>query len=150
MSLIQEINRTETNKNKTKQVATNIDNKLVELGGEQATDLSDVPNKMGAMVTTQYKKIATGEIKTSKSAGMKVEVNTNLEFNPSRIFARISSIGTSGNDLCVDSEATLIIPNAYGGIRLSIENISKVKFDFVSANSSANLNSKVINWIAIG
>lgn len=34
MSLASEINRTETEKNKTKKVATNIDNKLVELGGE--------------------------------------------------------------------------------------------------------------------
>ena len=58
MSLIQEINRTETNKNKTKQVATNIDNKLIELGGEQATDLTDVPNKMEVMVKTQYKRVA--------------------------------------------------------------------------------------------
>ena len=36
MSLTSEINRTETEKNKTKQVATQIDNKLIELGGEQA------------------------------------------------------------------------------------------------------------------
>lgn len=55
MSLIQEINRTETNKNKTKQVAINIDNKLVELGGEQAVNLADVPNKIEG-VTKQYKK----------------------------------------------------------------------------------------------
>lgn len=150
MDLKNTINNTNTQKENIKTVAIQIDTKLIELGGERATNLNDVVNKMSTMVTTQYKKIATGEIKTSKSAGMKVEVNTNLEFNPSRIFARISSIGTSGNDLCVDSEATLIIPNAYGGIRLSIENISKVKFDFVSANSSANLNSKVINWIALG
>lgn len=58
MNLKQEINRTEAEKNKTKQVAINIDNKLVELGGEQATDLADVPNKMGAMVTEQYRKVA--------------------------------------------------------------------------------------------
>lgn len=60
MSLIQEINRTGTETNKTKQVATNIDNKLVELGGERATDLADVVNKMDTMVG-QYKKIAEGE-----------------------------------------------------------------------------------------
>lgn len=46
MSLISEINRTETNKNKTKTVANNIDNKLVELGGEQAESLADIPNKI--------------------------------------------------------------------------------------------------------
>ena len=57
MSLITEINRTETNKNKTKQVAINIDNKLVELGGEQAIDLSDVPNKIQEMVK-DYRRVA--------------------------------------------------------------------------------------------
>ena len=149
MSLIQEINRTETEKNKTKQVATNIDNKLVELGGEQAINLADVPNKMEVMVKENYKKIATGEIKTPKNAGTKCEVSMNLEFLPTRIFARISSIGTSGKELCVDSAATLTIPDGYGGVNLSIESISKVKFDFVSANNRANLNSKVINWVAI-
>ena len=57
MSLIQEINRTETEKNKTKQVAINIDNKLVELGGEQAINLADVPNKINGLLR-RYKKTA--------------------------------------------------------------------------------------------
>lgn len=44
------VTETENNKNNLKTVATQIDNKLVELGGERATDLSDVANKMGNMV----------------------------------------------------------------------------------------------------
>ena len=51
MSLTDTINNTNTQKDNLKTVANNIDNKLVELGGEQAKDLSDVPNKMGAMVS---------------------------------------------------------------------------------------------------
>lgn len=62
MSLKDTINNTNTQKENIKTVASNIDNKLVELGGERAKDLNDVANKMGAMVG-QYKKIAKGEKK---------------------------------------------------------------------------------------
>ena len=55
MSLITEINRINTNKEKAKTVSVKIDNKLVELGGEQATDLNDVPNKMQKMVDNYIK-----------------------------------------------------------------------------------------------
>lgn len=77
MSLIQEINRTNTEKNKTKTVATNIDSKLVELGGEQAIDLSDVPNKMEVMVG-QYKKFATGDLNYRTSLGPRQGFNKTL------------------------------------------------------------------------
>ena len=50
MSLKDTINNTNTQKENLKTVANKIDNKLVELGGEQATDLSDVANKMEGMV----------------------------------------------------------------------------------------------------
>ena len=43
------IDNTNTQKENIKTVATNIDNKLVELGGERATDLADVPNKIEDM-----------------------------------------------------------------------------------------------------
>ena len=58
MDLKNTINNTNTHKENIKTVATQIDNKLVELGGEQATDLSDVANKMGAM-TEQYLQYAS-------------------------------------------------------------------------------------------
>ena len=58
MSLITEINRTNTSKEKAKTVAVKIDNKLVELGGEQAINLADVPNKMQKMVVNNYAKVA--------------------------------------------------------------------------------------------
>ena len=60
MDLKNTINNTNTQKENLKTVANNIDNKLVELGGERATDLADVVNKMDTMVG-QYKKIAEGE-----------------------------------------------------------------------------------------
>ena len=60
MSLKDTINSTNVQKENVKTVATNIDNKLVELGGQKATNLNDVVNKMEGMVNTQYVKIAEG------------------------------------------------------------------------------------------
>lgn len=96
MDLKNTINNTNTQKENIKTVATNIDSKLVELGGERATDLADVVNKMGAMVG-QYKKIAEGEynqilkakhIRASGAEGervVEVKMPLNLNFTPSRI-----------------------------------------------------------------
>ena len=86
MPLKSTINNTNTQKENIKTVANNIDNKLVELGGEQATDLSDVPNKMQYMIG-QYKHFAQGEytisfIKNDNkciSDGIIVEPNNNKE-----------------------------------------------------------------------
>ena len=98
MSLASEINRTETEKNKTKKVATNIDNKLVELGGEQAINLADVPNKIGAMVTKNYKRITRFNLNkdiTYTNTGFKsFEIPLNLEYVPSEIIIRF---GNGGN-----------------------------------------------------
>lgn len=63
MSLTDTINNTNTQKENLKTVATKIDNKLVELGGEQAINLADIPNKI-EVVENQYLKIA--EIKNLK------------------------------------------------------------------------------------
>lgn len=90
MSLISEINRTETNKNKTKTVANNIDNKLVELGGEQVESLADIPNKI-EVVENQYLKIA--EIKN-----LRIWINTmpqtitfnKLSFKPKKVMVLLS------------------------------------------------------------
>lgn len=95
MSLIQEINRTETEKNKTKQVAVNIDNKLVELGGEQATDLADVPNRIDALIL-QYSKYAEIKIDKFEVSGVpranRKTINLNLNFEPKEIFVGITSL----------------------------------------------------------
>ena len=65
MSLITEINRTNTSKEKAKKDKVNINNKLVSLGGQSATDLSKVPEKIQQMVTGNYKKLAYGEYSVS-------------------------------------------------------------------------------------
>ena len=57
MDLKNTINITNTNKENVKTVAINIDNKLVELGGEKAESLADIPNKI-EVVENQYLKIA--------------------------------------------------------------------------------------------
>ena len=52
------IAETEKNKNNLTTAKTNIDNKLVSLGGQSAINLNDTPNKIEQMVTTQYEKMA--------------------------------------------------------------------------------------------
>lgn len=134
MDLKNTINNTNTQKENIKTVANNIDNKLVELGGEQATDLSDVPNKIGAMVG-QYKHFAQGnsnlDFKIGRSAAMengvlvqqnngnsdydiykfktekRIEIPLNLDFEPKIIFI---TFNTAGFDL--DSSKLLITLNS--------------------------------------
>ena len=52
------IAETEKNKNNLTKAKTKIDNKLVSLGGQSATDLSDVPNKIGQITNNLFKKAA--------------------------------------------------------------------------------------------
>lgn len=92
MSLKDTINSTNTEKEKVKKVATQIDNKLVELGGQHATDLADVPNKIGAMVTKNYKRITrfnlNKDITYTNSDLKSFVIPLNLEYVPTEIIIR--------------------------------------------------------------
>ena len=97
MDLKNTINNTNTHKENIKQVATQIDNKLVELGGEQATDLSDVANKMGAMVTGNYKKVAIGDISFQVNTmgdgeATTIDFSNIVNFKIKRVILRIDKI----------------------------------------------------------
>lgn len=96
MSLIQEINRTNTAKEKTKTVATNIDSKLVELGGEQAIDLSDVPNKIDALIPqySKYAEITVNPVTFRYQTTATIPLN--VSFEPKEIFLAIGSIMQEG------------------------------------------------------
>lgn len=88
MSLTDTINNTNTQKENIKTVANNIDTKLIELGGERATDLNDVVNKMGDMVG-QYFKGAL--LKPNKKLTVRryedqiFRIDTNLTFTPTKM-----------------------------------------------------------------
>lgn len=62
MSLKDTINNTNTQKENIKTVANKIDNKLVELGGERATNLADVVNKIDSLKAS-LKKIYIKNVK---------------------------------------------------------------------------------------
>lgn len=109
MSLTDTINSTNVQKENVKKVANNIDNKLVELGGEKAENLNDVANKMGDMVG-QYKKIAEGEynsdlIVVDKNSGgtlinneylqFEKKIPLNLNFTPKRIIFKFEYMNHS-------------------------------------------------------
>lgn len=111
MSLKDTINNTNTQKENLKTVANNIDNKLVELGGERATNLADVTNKMEGMVNTQYVKIAEGEYNSNLSVydeerkegtlinneylQFEKKIPLNLNFTPKRIIFKFEYMNHS-------------------------------------------------------
>lgn len=111
MSLTDTINNTNTQKENIKTVATQIDNKLVELGGERATDLSDVPNKIEKTIKTQYVKIAegiynsdlkvrdndinTGVIIDNDYLQFEKKIPLNINFIPKRIIFKFEYMNTS-------------------------------------------------------
>lgn len=148
MSLKTEIDNTNTQRENLKTVANKIDNKLVELGGEQATNLSDVPNKMGAMVG-QYKKVANIKSNISIPSKKTITITTNLSFIPSIIIADIDNL--SGNDFSINS---LNQTNYSNGIYMNdcvwwIQDITKDKFDIVTGGGSPSGDLKLKNIIAI-
>lgn len=169
MSLTDTINNTNKQKENIKTVANNIDNKLIELGGERATDLSDVVNKMGAMVG-QYKKVATGTrtVNQRGSDGM-FNFPINLNFKPERLMLvvtgfyyyrePVSNVHTTYPNGWLDSSlperrVTMEIVLNSGS---SITGMLKLE-SFDSRNILVNLetfgtntsNKMTINWIAIG
>lgn len=126
MDLKNTINNTNTQKENIKTVANNIDNKLVELGGEQAIDLSDVPNKINQL-SKQYKKYAkvvyNRKINGSTSgydayANFYIPIE-NLGFNPT--FAIIQLAHMSNNN---------VIPNnvRHYSIFLDLNNTNEKKW----------------------
>ena len=169
MPLKSTINNTNTQKENIKTVANNIDNKLVELGGEQAINLADVVNKMGAMVG-QYKKVATGTrtVNQRGSDGM-FNFPINLNFKPERLMLvvtgfyyyrePVSNVHTTYPNGWLDSSlperrVTMEIVLNSGS---SITGMLKLE-SFDSRNILVNLetfgtntsNKMTINWIAIG
>lgn len=161
MDLKNTINNTNTQKENIKTVATQIDNKLVELGGEQATDLSDVANKMSAMVTGNYKKIGRGEcniiLNDFNQDRNELKIPINLDFTPKRVFLGFHPYG--GNIRSEDMFTHFIeLPSG----RISIYQSGNGYFiyiyscDFDASKSEIVLSfpkytrAKVTEWIAIG
>lgn len=103
MSLADTINNTNTQKENTKKVATQIDNKLVELGGERATDLADVPNKIENTVV-QRKKVARFTFDANYanvqilSKNGKIIKEININFIPSVVFVIFKGSWANIND----------------------------------------------------
>lgn len=94
LNLKNEIDRLNNNKEKTKTVAINIDNRLVELGCERAENLDDVPNKMNK-IKSIFCKYAKGRETDSvraefNSSGHEVSVYKAFGFEPKIIVAKCS------------------------------------------------------------
>lgn len=80
MSLENEINRTNTEKENTKKASKQINDKLIALGGERATDLADVHKKINTLFS-QTDKIAVLDInKEVNRTGSKV-IDVTVDFS---------------------------------------------------------------------
>lgn len=126
MSLTSEINRTETEKNKTKTVAVNIDNKLVELGGEQAINLAEVPSKIDRALSG-YNKISDGKCSVymnlaehvGSGNGLKLPINVNAPLK--HVIAKGKLNLGDRYDITFDSERGLMVQ--YGNSRYFVAQI---------------------------
>lgn len=141
MNLKTEIDKTNDLKNKTKKAKENINNKLIELGGENASDLADISNKMQGMIG-QYKKIAEGVYNSDlvvnydsslpnredpKYAYVDINIPISIDFEPKRVIL--------GFEYMRDGEVSDTSPNSYKPytpFNLSIDS----KFSFNNATSS--------------
>lgn len=95
MSLKTEIDKTNDLKNKTKKAKTNINAKLIEFGGQNATSLADVPNKMQNLIC-QYKKIAELDINSQLEEGSyTITLSYSISFHPSRAIIYIERINNA-------------------------------------------------------
>lgn len=159
MSLKDTINNTNTQKENIKTVASNIDNKLVELGGERAKDLNDVANKMGAMVG-QYKKFAEAkpnyEFQLERKSSNTVDIPLGLDFTPSSVTIKLSvhegqGIAILNSKMNKDSTNYVEYNFSYYEAILYIEAISKEKLTLNYSSSATFTTTALIEHIiAIG
>lgn len=160
MDLKNTINNTKTQKENIKTVATNIDNKLIELGGERATDLADVVNKMDTMVG-QYKKFAKGGKQRvtleNKDAYNDCKINMNLDFVPEIIICttwKVNYLNESFFNGTTDSRYNKNdkerAPWNYSASFIKEGSITKK--DFIISIVKTEYNEAVfdVEWIAIG
>lgn len=147
MSLTDTINNTNKQKENVKQVATQIDNKLIELGGERATDLADVVNKMGTVIG-QYKKFAilnpNREFKGNSVSERKTyTINLNVDFIPKKgflnfIFKPTSTTGYNNTQHIVEIGNSMCQP----GIHYYVEQY-KITINAKLTNKTLNITISV-------
>lgn len=123
MSLKDTINNTNTQKENVKTVANNIDKKLVELGGEKAINLNDVPNKMGAMVG-QYFKGAL--LKPNKKFTVRryedqiFRIDTNLTFTPTKVLITLK-VNTDSTIINLYNKSNFDVNSSVGYKKYSVQ-----------------------------
>lgn len=91
MKLVEIINNTNKNYNKLKKSKENINTKLIALGGQNAINLADVPNKI-QLLTNTLNKIAFGTYQSTKvKSKSTVNIPLNLKFMPTFLLFTLKS-----------------------------------------------------------
>ena len=125
----------------------------MELGGEQAIDLSDVPNKMEVMVKENYNRVSvinkSETIRATVKKWNKMTINFNLTFTPKRIFIKIRQ----QYPMIVDSNTNTNENNSTFGYshRAFIDNVNKDSCDInIMSIASSGFDVNLVEILAIG
>ena len=161
MSLKATINNTNTQKDKLKIGKRKIDNKLIELGGEEAVNLAEIPLKMQEMAN-QYSKIAEISIDQKMKVGSmsyggeplkNLIILNNINFIPERILAYYTTNNATASGF-VDSKFNTNISNAARGVIATyITNVKKDSFEIWAQQwqeNSSNTIVKLSNILLLG
>lgn len=155
MSLTDTINNTNTQKENIKTVTNNIDNKLVELGGERAKDLNDVANKISAMVG-QYKKIAMGNFGIGEVNEDTVKITPNVDFEIKEAIIFLKEVRSTDPDIGLSTKdfsagGSLHIGRfTIGGDYVSVKIIDKQTINVQIRYNWPSADVVVTKWIVIG
>lgn len=161
MYLKENIDNTNTQKDNIKKVATNIDIKLVELGGEEAVNLAEIPLKMQEMAN-QYSKIAEISIDQKMKVGSmsyggeplkNLIILNNINFVPERILVRYITNNTTASGFADSKFNTNIANAARGVIATYITNVKKDSFEIWAQQwieSSSGTIFKLSNILLLG
>lgn len=156
MSLIMEINRIDTNKNKIKTVANNIDNKLVELGGEQAMNLASVPNKLKKLTESYRKTVKKTINKRINYYDNPTQILYETAFTPKIVIIKMkNNVNTDINYINVTDVLGVYGNSGYVDFRREGKQYDRLHFDSISngfkvGNRSSDVVYTVIDLIMIG
>ena len=98
MNLKDTINNTNRQKENLKTGVNKINSKLIEIGGEQAFNLFDVPDKMQKIIEN-YAKIATvsTNVMLQEARDAETKINYSLDFHPDFAFIFFRLVNTNFN-----------------------------------------------------
>lgn len=154
LNLKSEIDRLNTNKEKTKKVKENINTKLVEYGSTQANTLAEVPDKL-AELAKKYKKVGILDLNQkmhfNSNGRQRISFRMNLDFTPKECYIAFSqtlkdligsaSLVNAGMYLAPGSQKKILL-NTRRYWLFSDASITRTKLTFTLDSSLSDITDK--------